>query len=1070
MHIARFILLFILLSFVLFSPSEAHECLITVNTSGSDQIAPAISGDLIAWQDYRNGNPDIYLYDIATGKETRITQDSFEHTLPAISGSLVAWEENLGIAFLRLPNLVEAPLASSGFTPATYGDMVVWADTRDGDSHIYLYNTTEGEEAPITSEPGLQQINPAVGEYGIVWLNTSIDPVTYLYGPADLYFNATPSGSALGFTNGSIVTGTASPMSPPAISRNRIAWADNRNGVSEIYLYDLTSGMETKITADQAEQIAPSIDGTRVAWVNTSDSAIYLGLNMAGLASPRSVIGSGGVNDLPRISSDRVVWQKYAGGHYDIYLHTINSPEPCPVATFMANATSGMAPLAVQFSDISGDPNTTHWSWEFGDGTTADGQNPVHTYGTDGTYSVSLTVSNMVGRDYTTRTDYIRVGPVPIVSFLANQTYGIAPLPVQFTDTSSGNPTSWSWDFGDGNTSSAQNPIYTYPKWGNYTVSLAATNINGTGTASMPGLIQVLNGTSLTATTAIDGLQGATLGSRDVVTLDTTENPGYTFDPNSPSSFSFTPPASSGWQRITFSSTDGIGFARDASGNITGNYTSCTLESREIVPTTFGTGVGNNLPISYQLQLATYPLLGEVNATIWEGVMNADKYPFWHTLVTTSTQFTSIMATAYTLNFTTNITGATATLNLSVSSDWVTRNGNQNNITVIRLGDDLVNQTLNPSATFTDTANNLDYFVIPSPNGLSRFALVSATGSSNLIQIGTRLATQLIQGSGIGYTSGGSSGGEAPPQEKPPQPAKAPAERPAATFYGEGKIDTTPAGIVRDPVIITSTDHGASLAIDAGTAAFDSMHVPLTLATARAVTTGSIPAMPGGAGIQFTGMAYDIGPDGATFNPPATISFTVPDNLWDTNTQYAIRSYSTKTGSWDGISTMADPGTRTVSGQVSHLCLFGLFTAPLAGPATPAPPVRASAGLPQAQPKPLPRTPMGTFTGLLGWIYAAAISNIPVSFTIVLSGLAAIYASTRRAWLSRNRTWITLYLISLTGLLWALFLAASDGPPWESAWILITVTGLNLIVHILRFDRIDLSSRARRGYVEIGRR
>ena len=174
------------------------------------------------------------------------------------------------------------------------------------------------------------------------------------------------------------------------------------------------------------------------------------------------------------------------------------------------------------------------------------------------------------------------------------------------------------------------------------------------------------------------------------------------------------------------------------------------------------------------------------------------------------------------------------------------KNGNGNNITVVRLGDDLVNQTLNPAATFTDTASNLDFFTIPSPHGLSRFALVSATGSSNLIQIGTRLATQLIQSSGIGHTSGGSSGGRPLPAVESPPPAKVPPERPAATFYGEGKIDTTPAGIVLAPVIIESADHGASLAIDGGTEAFDSMHEPLTLATAQVSQPDRSPRCPRG--------------------------------------------------------------------------------------------------------------------------------------------------------------------------------------------------------------------------------
>ena len=106
----------------------------------------------------------------------------------------------------------------------------------------------------------------------------------------------------------------------------------------------------------------------------------------------------------------------------------------------------------------------------------------------------------------------------------------------------------------------------------------------------------------------------------------------------------------------------------------------------------------------------------------------------------------------------------------------------------------------------------------------------------------------------------------------------------------------------------------------------------------------------------------------------------------------------------------------------------------------------------------------------MGWIYGTIAANPQVSFTFFLTGLAGLYTYTRRSWLSRNRTWITLYLVSLTGLLWALYLFTYGGPLWESLFLFTTITGLNLIVHILRFDRIDLTSRARYGSVSTARR
>ena len=1046
---------------------QGMQCLITVNTSRSDQMHPDISGDKIVWEDVSDGA--IHLYDLSTGIESRVASSSRQQHYPAISGSLVAWQEGNPWGPVRYRNLLTgtpADLTTNGTSPAVSGQRIAWVNgTLPGTLSLY----TVGDPAPKTlvsnGDPTNEQ--PALSGDRTVWVNGT---------QSAIYSKNITTGDELPVA----LASDPFTVTHPAISGDRIVWQDFRDYIWEIYLNDTTSGEEKQLTSGSTDQQSPAIDGTRVVWVSTTStttSAIYIGLNMADLNSPRSVIASGGVNDAPRISSDRVVWQKYTGGYYDIYLSTIGSTEPCPVARFAADTTSGRTPLAVQFNDTSGDPNMTQWLWDFGDGAVSYDRNPVHVYSSDGTYNVSLTVSNDVGRDYTQETSYIRVGPIPIVSFSSNQTYGIAPLPVQFTDTSSGDPTGWSWNFGDGttaqgNTPAHQNPIHTYTTPGTYTVSLEATNANGTGTRNMPGLIQALNGVNLFARTDFDGLSVLTVGSRQEITLDTTKIVSDTFEPGSPASFSFIPQPSSGWQRLTFSSSDGIGFSRDAGGIIRGNLSSCSLESRELIPATFTTSIGNNLPVSFSLDLSAFPPDTEINATIWEGVIPSDDAAFRHALVTTSRDFTSIIDTAYTLSFVTRNPGPVpgATLNLSVNAAWLRENGNENNIAVVRLGDDGIEETLNPSATFTDTTNNLDYFVIPSPHGLSRFALVSATGSSNLIQMGARVATQLIQSSGMGYSSGG-SGKEVPSLPKSAStPAQPPVARPAATYYGEGKVDTTVAGITRDPVVIKSEDWGASLAIEAGTEAFDSARQPLTLVTAKAVPGGSTPPVPAGTGTRFTGMAYDVGPDGATFNPPATISFTIPGDQWNLETRYAIRTYSTQTGSWDDIPTSVDPAHRIVSGQVSHLCLFGLFAAPAATPATAAPVIRAPAANPGEQPKPLPRTPMGTFTGMLEWIYATAAAHITVSVTILLGGLASLYAFTRRAWLSRHRTWITLYLISLTGLLWASFVYTESGSLPDSVFIIMTVTGLNLIVHILRFDRIDLSSRARRGYVEIGRR
>jgi len=81
--------------------------------------------------------------------------------------------------------------------------------------------------------------------------------------------------------------------------------------------------------------------------------------------------------------------------------------------------------------------------------------------------------------------------PVPVADFVGSPTSGVAPLTVQFTDQSSGTVTSWSWDFGDSNGSTQQNPSNTYTSTGTYSVSLTATGPGGGDTKTRTSYITV---------------------------------------------------------------------------------------------------------------------------------------------------------------------------------------------------------------------------------------------------------------------------------------------------------------------------------------------------------------------------------------------------------------------------------------------------------------------------------------------------------------------------------------------------------------------------------------------------
>ncbi len=156
-----------------------------------------------------------------------------------------------------------------------------------------------------------------------------------------------------------------------------------------------------------------------------------------------------------------------------------------PVASFTANPTSGAAPLTVTLTDTSGSVSR---SWDLGDGTTATTPTVAKTYSTLGTYTVTLTV---YGSGSTTASQSIHVSAAaPVANFSATPITGPAPLAVNFTDSSSG-ATSWSWKFGDGGTSTAQNPSYSYTKAGTYAVTLDVTGPGGSHQATKTAYITV---------------------------------------------------------------------------------------------------------------------------------------------------------------------------------------------------------------------------------------------------------------------------------------------------------------------------------------------------------------------------------------------------------------------------------------------------------------------------------------------------------------------------------------------------------------------------------------------------
>jgi len=152
----------------------------------------------------------------------------------------------------------------------------------------------------------------------------------------------------------------------------------------------------------------------------------------------------------------------------------VNSIYPSS-ADFSYSPNTTICP-GIQISFFSSAGDATQWSWNFGDGNTATGQYPKHTYASSGTFVVTQTATNecnnSLSKSYT----------VNISGTLApDSTFGFNPNPSCPGDIINFNGVeyygkNYSWNFGDGNTSSIQYPSHKYATAGNYTVTYTVKN------------------------------------------------------------------------------------------------------------------------------------------------------------------------------------------------------------------------------------------------------------------------------------------------------------------------------------------------------------------------------------------------------------------------------------------------------------------------------------------------------------------------------------------------------------------------------------------------------------------
>jgi PKD repeat protein len=155
-----------------------------------------------------------------------------------------------------------------------------------------------------------------------------------------------------------------------------------------------------------------------------------------------------------------------------------------PTANFSAEPTNPIQGDTVWFTDES-NPEIMEWSWTF-DGAvpdTSSERNPWTVYSDTGYFDVSLKVTTGDGEDSLMKTAYIHVNQLlpPSAQFEADDTTILPGGTVHFSDTSSGEPTSWYWEFEGGSpgSSTQQNPAIRFNNEGTYDIKLVSTNLGG---------------------------------------------------------------------------------------------------------------------------------------------------------------------------------------------------------------------------------------------------------------------------------------------------------------------------------------------------------------------------------------------------------------------------------------------------------------------------------------------------------------------------------------------------------------------------------------------------------------
>ena len=445
-----------------------------------------------------------WTWDFGDGSTSSSQNPSHTYTSPGtFTIILTAGNANGAVSEVKTGFIKVNPLPSPAFTPTILGGCSVPSNVsinnvQPSSGATYSWDFGNGTTSTSGTPGNVTYVNE--GSYDITLtvsdnitgcensITQTLEIVDYT---ADFSFATSTAcvGSTINFTDNSSVgtdswswdfgDGTTSTSQNPShgfsnsgVYTVTLTASNSTNGCSGVYSEQIevfTSSVPS-FTFDPASGCTPlnvtftntSNNGNATFEWNFGDGTTYTGEN-----PPVHTYTNNGSYTITLIQTDE-------NGCIDSIVHSDAINISAIEADFEADVVEGCETLEVTFSDLSISPNPndpiTGWSWNFGNGSTFNGQNPPTQSYNEGVYDVTLTVTSDAGCSHTLNVaEYISVGVTPDIDFSWTPSHECAKSDFEFTSTVTvpvphdSDELTYEWDFGDGGTASEPNPTYNYP-------------------------------------------------------------------------------------------------------------------------------------------------------------------------------------------------------------------------------------------------------------------------------------------------------------------------------------------------------------------------------------------------------------------------------------------------------------------------------------------------------------------------------------------------------------------------------------------------------------------------------